>query len=97
MPASADADATAIQLTSPSTADVPMVATAVCAIVFTALTAAAFVQFFQFLMMFSSLFDVVPISTRYRPIRICIRMRNCRKTYIRANFVFRECRLYNDV
>ena len=49
MPASSEAEPTTSQLTSPITADVPIVATAVCATVLTALTAAAFAQFFQFL------------------------------------------------
>ena len=53
MPASADADATATQLTAPSTALVPMVAMAVCATVFTARTAAHLIQFFQFFMLCS--------------------------------------------
>nr|DAI40516.1 MAG TPA: hypothetical protein [Caudoviricetes sp.] len=60
-PASAEALATTAQLTSPSTALVPIVATAVCATVFTARIAAALIHFFQFLMMvFPSSFDSHP-------------------------------------
>lgn len=51
MPAKADAEHTANQLTSPITADVPTVAIAVCAIVFIARIDATFVQVFQFLFM----------------------------------------------
>nr|DAM06522.1 MAG TPA: hypothetical protein [Caudoviricetes sp.] len=59
-PASAEALATTAQLTSPSTALVPIVATAVCATVFTARIAAALSHFFQFLMFLSSSFDAHP-------------------------------------
>lgn len=54
-PASRAALPTAIQFTSCITAATPIVATAVCAMVFTALTAAAFAQSFQFLMLCSFL------------------------------------------
>ena len=48
MPANADAEPTAIQFTSPSTAEVPIVAIAVCAIVLIARTPAALIQVLQF-------------------------------------------------
>ena len=51
-PASADAEATRGQLTSPMAAAVPMVATAVWATVLTARTPAAFTHFFASLMLF---------------------------------------------
>lgn len=47
-PAKAAAETTATQLTSPSTAAVPIVATAVCATVLTARTPAAYNQFIIF-------------------------------------------------
>ena len=54
-PASRAALPTAIQLTSCITAATPIVATAVCAMVLTARTVAAFAQSFQFLMLCSFL------------------------------------------
>lgn len=53
IPASIEADATIIQFTSPITADVPIVATAVCATVFKALTPAAFNHFVNFFLNYS--------------------------------------------
>ena len=47
IPARTEAEATAIQFTSPMNADVPTVATAVCATVFTARTPAAFSHFLK--------------------------------------------------
>ena len=56
-----DALPTITQFTSPSTALVPMVATAVCATVFTARTAAAFAHCFQFFFIFCSF--LYPVGT----------------------------------
>ena len=61
MPASSEALPTITQFTSPSTALVPMVATAVCATVLTARTAAALPHCFQFFFIFCSF--LYPVGT----------------------------------
>ena len=69
MPASIDALNTIIQFTSVNTALVPMVATAVCAIVLTARMPAAFDQFFPILHACAP-FRVSTLSHFMRPLQI---------------------------